>query len=115
MVRRSRRQFLLRSLSLASCALLSGCGASPVPWQQQAKMPRVGLLLPGAEAGSTANVAAFKDGLRDLGHVDGQNIVVEVRFAEGRADRLSERAGTAASGRVGRQRHPGHPGGQPGD
>jgi putative ABC transport system substrate-binding protein len=75
---------------LAGCVLLSGCGA--VPWQQPAKVPRVGLLLPGAQAGSGPNVAAFKDGLRDVGYVEGQNLVVEVRFAEGIPDRLAELA-----------------------
>jgi putative ABC transport system substrate-binding protein len=37
-------------------------------------------------------VAAFKDGLRDFGYVDGENIGVEARFAEGRPDRLLEMA-----------------------
>lgn len=89
---RSRRRFLLGSLALAGCGLLSACGAVPVPWQRPARVPRVGLLLPGAEAGSAANVAAFRDGMRDLGYVEGQSVAVEARFAEGRPDRLAELA-----------------------
>jgi putative ABC transport system substrate-binding protein len=88
----NRRQFLRSSLAVAGFGLLSGCGTVPMPWQQVARVPRVGLLLPGAQAGAAANVAAFKDGLRDVGYVDGQNIVVESRFAEGSADRLAELA-----------------------
>jgi putative ABC transport system substrate-binding protein len=72
--------------------LLAGCGAVQLPWQQRAKVPRVGLLLPGAQAGSAANVEAFSDGLRDLGYVEGQNVLVEARFAEGSTDRLADLA-----------------------
>jgi putative ABC transport system substrate-binding protein len=55
-------------------------------------VPRVGLLLPVPQAAATASVAAFKDGLRDLGYVENQNIVVEPRFADGSSDRLAELA-----------------------
>jgi putative ABC transport system substrate-binding protein len=86
----SRRQVLHGSLALAGWGLLSGCGAGP--WQQPAKLPRVGLLLPGAQAGSAASVAAFTDGLRNFGYVEGQTIVVEARFADSSSDRLAELA-----------------------
>jgi putative ABC transport system substrate-binding protein len=87
-----RRRFLRGSLTLAGLSLLAGCGLPALPGQQPAKVPRVGLLLPGAQAGAAANVAVFKDGLRDFGYVEGQNIVVEARFAEGNFDRLAELA-----------------------
>jgi putative tryptophan/tyrosine transport system substrate-binding protein len=50
------------------------------------KVYRLGVLS-GSSAGSPP-VEAFRQGLRELGYVEGRNIVVEYRFAEGRADRL---------------------------
>jgi putative tryptophan/tyrosine transport system substrate-binding protein len=43
--------------------------------------PRVGWIFPGASAGNPTEVAGFKEGLRELGYVEGRNIVVEYRFS----------------------------------
>ena len=56
--------------------------------QQAAKVPRLGLLLPGSASASAHLIEAFLHGLRDLGYVEGRNITIEYRFAEGQADRL---------------------------
>jgi len=54
--------------------------------QQPAEMPRIGWLqMHGAAAGRDA---AFLDGLRELGYVDGQNLIIERRDAQGQLDRL---------------------------
>jgi putative ABC transport system substrate-binding protein len=58
--------------------------------QQQAKVWRIGYLSP--RAGIDSFAEAFLQGLRDLGYVEGQNIVIEWRFASGKADRLPELA-----------------------
>ena len=58
---------------------------------QQAKVLRVGILANGSAATSPP-VDAFRRGLRDLGHVEGQNIALEIRWAEGRFERLPELA-----------------------
>jgi putative ABC transport system substrate-binding protein len=58
--------------------------------QQAAKIPRVGFLAPGAPAG--APTEAFRQGLAKLGYVDGQNIVIEGRFAEGQFERFPQLA-----------------------
>jgi putative ABC transport system substrate-binding protein len=55
--------------------------------QSPAKVPRIGILTPAAEA-STPLWEAFRHGLRDLGYVEGQNIVLEYRFAAGQNERL---------------------------
>jgi putative tryptophan/tyrosine transport system substrate-binding protein len=59
--------------------------------QQTGKVPRVGFLL-GSSPGPDPRVEAFRQGLRDLGYVEGKNIVIEWRFAEGKQDRLPELA-----------------------
>jgi ABC-type uncharacterized transport system substrate-binding protein len=59
--------------------------------QPAGKVPRVGFLANGSAATSPA-VDAFRRGLRDFGYVEGQNIAVEIRWAEGRFERLPELA-----------------------
>lgn len=56
--------------------------------QQPAKTPRVGLLGVTSAAGYARQVEAMRQGFRDLGYVEGQNIVIEYRWAEGRYDLL---------------------------
>ena len=56
--------------------------------QQPVKVSRVGIL---AEV-SSPQIDAFRQGLRDLGYVEGQNLAVERRYAEGKRDRLPELA-----------------------
>src|SRR5438132_1345205 len=55
--------------------------------QPRSTVPRIGILTPAAEA-STPLWKAFRQGLRDLGYVEGQNIVLEYRFAAGQNERL---------------------------
>ena len=54
------------------------------------KVPRIGVLLPGTQAASSQFAAAFTQGLREHGYVEGHNIVVERRFADNKAERRSE-------------------------
>jgi putative tryptophan/tyrosine transport system substrate-binding protein len=56
--------------------------------QQPGKLPRIGYLVPGSASSSRSSVDAFRQGLHDLGYVEGKNIVIEYRYAEGRDDRL---------------------------
>ena len=61
--------------------------------QQPAKIPRVGWLSDGMQAGAGSHLhEAFLHGLRDLGYVEGQNLVMERRDAEGQLERLPELA-----------------------
>ena len=81
-----RRTSLGLILTLA-CALL----AVPRPplAQPPAKVPRLGVLLLGTAAGYQSLLDAFRQGLRALGWVDGQNIAIEARYAEGDPARLA--------------------------
>jgi putative tryptophan/tyrosine transport system substrate-binding protein len=61
--------------------------------QQPKKIPRIGFLMPGSRATYSMRIEAFRNGLRELGYTEGQNIAIEWRFVEGKSDRL---AGLAA-------------------
>ena len=58
--------------------------------QPPAKVPRIGLLAFGPSGLQQALVDAFRQGLRDLGYAEGQNIAIEYRFAEEQQERLPE-------------------------
>jgi len=55
--------------------------------QQPTKVPRIGYLSGSSLSAAAARVAAFQHGLRDLGYVEGKNIVIEWRSGEGKLDR----------------------------
>jgi len=56
--------------------------------QQPKKVPRIGLLGGGSAAAIASRIDAFRQGLRDLGYVEGKTIVIEQMWAEGKLDRL---------------------------
>jgi len=56
--------------------------------QAPAKVPRIGFLSSGSPTQTAPYAEAFREGLRELGYVEGQNIAIEYRFAEGRPERL---------------------------
>jgi putative tryptophan/tyrosine transport system substrate-binding protein len=58
--------------------------------QQPKKVPRIGFLLAPSRSVSESLVDAFRQGLRELGYVEGQNIIIEYRYAEGNLNRLPE-------------------------
>jgi ABC-type uncharacterized transport system substrate-binding protein len=67
--------------------------ALPVQAQQPTKIPRIGYLsrdLHPADSRASAprNVEAFRQGLQELGYIEGKNITIEYRFADGRLERL---------------------------
>jgi len=71
-------------------ALLVACVAAPLSAeaQQAARVYRLGFL--SMRAGPTDNpqLDAFRAGLRELGYVEGRNVILEIRYADGRSDRL---------------------------
>jgi ABC-type uncharacterized transport system substrate-binding protein len=76
--------------ALATILVLSLLAAPLAAGGQQArKNPRIGLLVPGAGTSGQV-VEAFRQGMRDLGYIEGRNLVVEYRSAGGRAERLPE-------------------------
>ena len=80
MNKRQLRSFALWAMLFALCL--------PAEAQQPQKNPRIGFL--GATSPSTipARLDAFRQGLRDLGYVEGKNIIIEYRYADGKLDRV---------------------------
>jgi putative ABC transport system substrate-binding protein len=58
--------------------------------QQQAKVPRIGYVTPTAADPTSPRIKAFQQGLRELGYIEGKNIIVEYRFAEGNPERFPD-------------------------
>jgi hypothetical protein len=69
----------------------------PTEAQQPTKVPRIGYLAAGALSAQSARIEAFQRGLRELGYVEGKNIVIEWRSGEEKLDRLPALAAELAS------------------
>jgi putative ABC transport system substrate-binding protein len=81
----------LKIISLALCALLFAL-CLPADAQQPKKVPRIGFLLAPSRSAVSESLDAFRQGLHELGYVEGQSIVSEYRYAEGNFDRLGDLA-----------------------
>ncbi len=82
---------------------LFGGGAAAIvaprpAWTQPAKIPRLGVLLYSTPQ-ADPNAESFRRGMRELGYVDGRNIAIEYRYAEGKPDRLPELAAELVRGK----------------
>jgi putative tryptophan/tyrosine transport system substrate-binding protein len=77
---------------IAICPLLTVflCTISPASAQQTKKVPRIGYLAGGDAAAESARTEEIRLALRQLGYIEGQNIVIEYRYAEGKRDRYPE-------------------------
>lgn len=71
-------------------ALLAGAFAGPGASfaQQSAKMARIGFMHPGTPQGLEKGLRAFRDGLRDLGYVEGKNLQLEIRWGNGNLEQM---------------------------
>jgi putative ABC transport system substrate-binding protein len=78
-------------LFFAIAVSLTVCGARAQA-QETKKVPRIGYLSPVSASGSAAGLEAFRQGLRESGYVEGKDVIIEYRWAEGKLDRLPELA-----------------------
>jgi putative ABC transport system substrate-binding protein len=78
----SRRQFFRVGLSLAGLGVLAGCGRM-ANLGQPVQVPRIGYLGAGLSGPYPALLGGLRQGLRDLGYLEGENILVEYRFTDG--------------------------------
>jgi|SRR5437867_4962784 len=92
----NRRAFLC-GLTLGT---LSRSLAAEAQEYKAGKVARIGLLSQGSPTSGQHIREAFRQGLREVGYVDGQNIVIEYRYAEGKAERLPDLAAELVSLKV---------------
>ncbi len=83
----------MRSTAGIALAVVLGVAPFCAHAQPVAKVHRIGVLESVAAASNEANFGAFRQGLRELGYVEGQNLVIEYRSADGRPERFSDLAG----------------------
>src|SRR3954452_22924673 len=75
----NRRDFL---------ALVAAAAVSPIPSRAEKPLPVIGYLSSTSPGLNAPLLAAFREGLNEIGYVEGQNVSIEYRWAEGRFDRL---------------------------
>jgi putative ABC transport system substrate-binding protein len=80
-----RKNFFCLSLCAMLVALCSSAQA-----QQPTKVPRIGILIVSSASFNSPRIEAFRRRLRELGYVEGKNIVIEYRYADGKLDRLHD-------------------------
>ena len=85
-MKRSRRRSLITQTVAVYSLLIAVC--SPAQAQQPKKVPRIGYLGANTRSTSSARIEAFRQGLRELGYIEGKNIIIEWRFADANPDRL---------------------------
>ena len=74
------------ALSVSGALLLALCYQAQAQPNQSA---RIGILQSGSSSSSMSRIAAFREGLRKLGYVDGKNIKIDYRYAEGKTDQFA--------------------------
>jgi putative tryptophan/tyrosine transport system substrate-binding protein len=83
-------------------ALVAGALAAPIASlaQQPAKVARIGILFSASQQLSDIQLQAFRDGLRELGYVEGKNYQLEPRWADGKLERLPSLAAELVDAKV---------------
>jgi putative ABC transport system substrate-binding protein len=88
-----------KKIALVLCTIISALSFS-VEAQQPKKVPRIGLLVPGTQSASAIRIESFRQGLRYIGYIEGQNILIEYRYGDAKPDRLPDLAADLVRSKV---------------
>ena len=87
---RDKEKHMKKKISvLTLCAMILGLCVSAEA-QQSGKVSRIGFLAGASASFNSAQIKVFLQGLRELGYVEGKNIVIEYRYADGNLDQLPD-------------------------
>jgi putative ABC transport system substrate-binding protein len=81
-------------------SLVGGAAAWPIAARTQQAMPAIGFLASSLPDAFTDRLRGFRQGLKDTGYVEGENVAIVYRFAENQDDRLPELAAELVSRRI---------------
>src|SRR5437867_725483 len=90
--KKSSEKPMTRSILFWLLAAVLLTSVSPAEAQHPKKVPRIGYVGSTASEQTATNTQAFRERLRELGYIEGQNITIEYRYFEGRVERLPELA-----------------------
>ncbi len=83
---------MIRKIAVYVVAFAVLASADPATAQQAGKVYRIGFLTSGSGQFFKDWLSAFRQGLRELGYVEGKNVVIEERYGKGRSERMPELA-----------------------
>src|SRR5213594_849675 len=81
-----------KKIIVSMLAVLIPASVQLVDAQQPKKIAKIGYLLASTPTAAAHNIEAFRQGMRELGYVEGKTLVLEVRYGEARAERIAELA-----------------------
>jgi len=93
--RKAKKEDICLVLGALLCAL-----SLPAYAQQPGNFARVGVLISGASSTASDTADAFRERLRELGYVEGRNLLIELRYADGKSEQLPAQAGELVRRRV---------------
>jgi putative ABC transport system substrate-binding protein len=85
-------KFKAQNLTFAFTAVVLLFALASSAQAQQPKTARIGVLVGGSVASDAARIDALRQGLRELGYIEGKNIVIEYEYASGKTERLTDLA-----------------------
>src|SRR5215813_15089417 len=81
-----------KKIAVMAVALMTLVSAYSTQAQQPQRIPRIGFLIAASQSTDPSRIEAFRQGLQNLGYLEGQNVLIEYRYADGKLDRLPELA-----------------------
>ena len=79
---------MTRTITVLSLCVVLLAFTVPARAQQPTKVPRIGYLTAQTSSAELPRIDAFRQGLRALGYIEGQNIAIDFRFTDGKLERL---------------------------